>query len=439
MNYLKIANRNVKRQRRRSNMLAISIAFGTMIILLINMLTTGLTDNAKNMITTSLGGHIYISGDEMQESGKILSKIGDTEILKNALESVNSGQIVSYQKRSETSASLIYFGKSSSSTLYGVDWANEKGLLNDLQVLEGNLDDARNGDSIVIDDSVAEDLGASVGDRIICNFETISGQANVAELNVAAIIKGTSSFGMSSQYVSRDTLNSYLGLEPDEYQMLTIQLKNANLIPVVQKELEDSIESQGGVFPLPSTEEDDLLSSMGMGKFLTDTSQVWTGTRFTVANLNDFMSTMVQVINILNIISFSIFLIMVLITMMGLVNTFRMIMNERVQEIGTMRAIGMQKKEVKKLLNLEGVLVAVRGVLYGLIAAFVVSRIVGLIDFSGNKNPGFAILLNAGHLSFPISLSYVLMVTVLVMGISYLAVTGPVKKALKKSVADELR
>ncbi len=50
------------------------------------------------------------------------------------------------------------------------DWENEKGLVNDLHILEGSLEEAKKGDSIVIDDSVAEDLSVGVGDRIICNL-----------------------------------------------------------------------------------------------------------------------------------------------------------------------------------------------------------------------------------------------------------------------------
>ncbi len=62
MNLLKIAYRNVSRQKRRSNLLALAIAFGVMIIILVNSLTAGLIENTEKNFSTALGGHIYITG-----------------------------------------------------------------------------------------------------------------------------------------------------------------------------------------------------------------------------------------------------------------------------------------------------------------------------------------------------------------------------------------
>jgi ABC-type lipoprotein release transport system permease subunit len=90
MNYLKIANRNVNRHKKKSNMLTFAIAFGTMVIIVIQSLTAGFTVNIENGITSSLGGHIYINGDEQLESGKVVSMISDVDILQAAIDEVDS-------------------------------------------------------------------------------------------------------------------------------------------------------------------------------------------------------------------------------------------------------------------------------------------------------------------------------------------------------------
>jgi len=440
MNYFKIANRNVKRQKRRSNMLAISIAFGTLIIILLQSLTTGFVENTQKTITTAMGGHIYISGDELLESGKIVPKVSDIDILQGAISNVVPTLIKDYQKRSVVSGSLIFHGKTASrASVVGVDWNHESTLRNDLNIIEGSLSEIEDPQSIVVNQDVFEELGAGIGDKIIFNFQTVTGQENVEEYTIIAVSESKMSFGISSSYVSISGLNQALGLEEDEFQTLNIELYNGNNIDKVQNTIESSIEELGGTLPLPVSEEDNMMSSFGMGMFATDVNQEWTGTRFTVTNLNDFLDIVIQVINVINFVSFVIFLIMILITMLGLVNTFRLIMNERILEIGTMRAMGMQKKDVQKLLNLEGILVAVRGVIYGIVAELVISRIISLFTFSEIRNPAMQLLLKNGHISFPIEILYTLFVAALVMGISLFAVSQPVRNALKKSVADELR
>jgi len=441
MNYFKIANRNVTRQKRRSNMLAISIAFGTLIIILLQSLTSGLVANTEKSITTAMGGHIYIRGDELLESGKIVSKIGDIDILQEALTSVDSSLIKDYQKRSETNGTLIFYGKTASrSVVVGVDWNHEVTLYNDLNIIEGSLEEIEDPQSIVLSQDAYEELGAGIGDKVIFNFQTVTGQENVEEYTVIAVAESNSSFGISSSYVSIAGLNKALGLEEDEFQTLNIELFNGNNISKVQNTIETSIEKFGGTLPLPVSEEDSAMSSFGMmSMFTSDIEQEWTGTRFTITNLNDFLDVVLQVINIINLVSFVIFLIMILITMLGLVNTFRLIMNERILEIGTMRAMGMQRRDVQKLLNLEGIIVAFRGVLYGIGAELILSRIISLFTFNEIRNPAMQLLLRNGHISFPIEILYTLFVAAIVMGISLFAVSQPVRKALKKSVADELR
>ena len=113
-------------------------------------------------------------------------------------------------------------------------------------------------------------------------------------------------------------------------------------------------------------------------------------------------------------------------------------MNERVLEIGTMRAMGMQKKSVKKLFNLEGILIALKGVPYGILAAFGLGLIISLIPINPNQT-AMSLLLRNNHVYFPINLGFIVFVAILVILISLFAVSRPVNSALKKSVAQELR
>ena len=144
-----------------------------------------------------------------------------------------------------------------------------------------------------------------------------------------------------------------------------------------------------------------------------------------------------QIVGILNGIALGMFLIMLSITMIGLVNTFRMIMIERTKEIGTMRALGMLQKDVTKLFFLEGIILVLRGAIFGIIAALGVGFIIEAINFKDGSK--FAIMLSRGHISVPIVPSNILMVTVIIAIITVLAVWSPARKASRLQPADALR
>ena len=165
----------------------------------------------------------------------------------------------------------------------------------------------------------------------------------------------------------------------------------------------------------------------------------WEGTKFDVGNLNDFMDIVSQVVNVLNMVAMGVFLIMLLITGVGLLNTFRMIMIERTKEIGTMGSVGMQRKHVIKLFLYEGLILALRGAFFGIIAAVAIGLIVGAIPFTDSANPAVTMLMNDGHISVPFVPVQMLLVTGIIAVITVAAVWSPARKAARMKPADALR
>ena len=157
MNLIKIAFRNVSRQKRRSNLLAIAIAFGVMMIILVNSLTHGLVQNTQTNFESALGGHIYISGEILLPSGRKANRIVNTAVL-NAVIPQFSSFIIDSQKRSSISGNFIFRSKTTSGMVYGVHWDEEESLLNALSVVEGSLDRINEADAIVLPLEVMEKL-----------------------------------------------------------------------------------------------------------------------------------------------------------------------------------------------------------------------------------------------------------------------------------------
>ena len=64
-----------------------------------------------------------------------------------------------------------------------------------------------------------------------------------------------------------------------------------------------------------------------------------------------------------------ILIVLFVIIMVGITNTFRIIMFERIKEIGTMRSMGMQRGEVRNLFLFEALFIALGGAIAGLALA----------------------------------------------------------------------
>lgn len=435
MNLLKIAYRNVSRQKRRSNLLAIAIAFGVMIIILVNSLTTGLVNNTQTNFESVLGGHIYISGEVLLDSGKTVNRIDNTEVLDAVIPQF-SQFIADYQKRSTINGTFVFRSKSTFGTVYGVHWDEENALVDSLDVLEGSLDRAAEPQTIVLPAETAEELGIVLNEKILLSFNTVTGQANVGEFTVIALIKDTTGLGFTAAYTDIHYANEILGLDANEYQSFNIILNNIILINPITAQIKAAIEAEGA--PL-KPEEEDAQGGMAMRSMFSraEDEEPWENTRFNVGNLNDYMDMVTQIVGILNGIALGMFLIMLSITMIGLVNTFRMIMIERTKEIGTMRAVGMLQKDISKLFFLEGMILVLRGAVFGIIAALIIGFILGAIPFKDGSD--FAIMLSGGHISVPIVPSNILMVTVIIAVITIIAVWSPARKAARLQPADALR
>ncbi len=433
MNILKIAYRNVSRHKRRSNLLAAAIAFGVMIILLVNSLTSGLITNTEKNFSSVLGGHIYISGEELLESGKSVHKITDTDVLETVLTQFEP-YIADYQKRSTLGGTMIFRSASESGVIYGIDWSHESELVDSLVVTEGSLDRVSERKALVLPEDMAAKLGVVVGEEVLISLETVTGQANVGEFTVVALTKDTTGFGFTSTYANIDYVNELVGIGPTEYQSLNLILKDVTMINTISDQIRTEIEAIGS----PVKPKETLEASMNpMAMFEQGDEEPWEGTRFDITTLNDFMDAVTQIVSILNGIAMGVFLVILLITMVGIMNTFRMIMIERVKEIGTMRAVGMKQKDVKRLFLLEAVILALRGAFIGIILEVAIILIVNLINF-GVANR-FAFLLNGGYLGLHIVGTMILLVTVIITVITLFSVSSSARKAAKMNPADALR
>jgi putative ABC transport system permease protein len=112
-------------------------------------------------------------------------------------------------------------------------------------------------------------------------------------------------------------------------------------------------------------------------------------------------------------------------------------MYERVQEIGTMRALGMQRRRVLGNFLLEALFLALGGVIAGLTVAGIVMIVLSQI-YLGLDTPIF-ILLKNGYFTFRLLPTQVLLNTTIVASLTILAAYIPSRKAARMKPVDALR
>ncbi|MCK4516537.1 MAG: ABC transporter permease, partial [Spirochaetaceae bacterium] len=342
---LHMALRNISRQKKRTILLGGAIAFGVMIITLVGSLTAGLASTANERFTDLLGGHIYISGQEVSESGRLISIIGEQEPLEEALFLVDD-QIKEIRFRSAASGEIIFGSKTTTLLLDGVDWDHEPTLYENLELIAGDITSVSNERTIIVPEPVMEELGVLVGESVLIRVTSITGQRNVGDFVIGGVTADAGTFGLGSAYVDRAYLNSLIGMNADQYQRANIALADTGDIEAIAATIERELLLLGKIDPAEADAEESSGpgSHMGGGGMMfpggigfsaqIEETEQWEGTQFRVSTINDVMEPVMTIVTLLNQASLGLFFVLMTITMVGLLNTFRMILIERTREIG---------------------------------------------------------------------------------------------------------
>ena len=131
-------------------------------------------------------------------------------------------------------------------------------------------------------------------------------------------------------------------------------------------------------------------------------------------------------------------IILFLIILIGVINTLRMTIRERTREIGTVRAIGMQKDDVLRLFLLETGLLALFASLAGATLAFLAMWGLSSISIDSGDNPMGMLLVN-GHLFFAPTVFATAFFIIFIVGIAVAAAYFPSRRASKLSAANAMR
>ena len=159
--------------------------------------------------------------------------------------------------------------------------------------------------------------------------------------------------------------------------------------------------------------------------------------KYNVVTMYEGASDILKLEGVLNSITFIAVLLLFFIILVGVINTLRMTIKERTREIGTIRAIGMQKSDVRNLFMMETLLLTAFACLAGILLGIIVMWILGTISFEVDN--ALSMILKEKHLNFKLDFAGVLLNFILIMFISGVTAYFPARRAAKLSAVEALR
>ena len=440
--------KNLTRQKRRNAVLVAAIAFGFFVVTAIDAFTTGMVSNLENQITQLVGGNVLTQGLEWlppsTQGGKpqIVNIVRDRNYVKNVVDELNI-KYDYYSCFTMSSGQVIFNGNKAVVQVYGRD-LEEKLLVDSMQFVSGGIDlNMKNG--LIISDKIAKTLNLEVGDEIIYSTYTVYGQNTVADMKIMGIMKSNSFINTMQAYCDIEDLNSIVEMPEGGYSIFSIYLRNKNQQTKAAIAIENRIRQDQEINPEINVTDRALAmktNPTNIGKGIEKQVDVnkpeneWKGVKYGIETLYDEIPQIKTVMLIVHTVAFVILLVILLIVMIGVSNTYRMVLYERIREIGTMRALGMTRKDTRKVFTSEAVVLCVIGAVLGLILAVTVMSIIHLIPIS---NEGLSLFLAKGHFSFKVSAWSVILQYIMLIVLTSLAVRGSAKKAASLSPAEALR
>ncbi|HLL01383.1 MAG TPA: FtsX-like permease family protein [Myxococcaceae bacterium] len=365
---LLIAFRNLLAHRRRTLLLGSAIAGVTAVLVLLLAVTNGMQATMLESATTLMSGHVNVGGFYKVTAGQSAPVVtGYPELISFIKKEVPELDYVSQRGRGW--AKLVSDTGSMQVGVGGLDVESEPGFRKVIQVQQGKLDDLREPGTILLFEEQAKKLEVRVGDTLTLSAPTMRGTNNTLDVRVAAIAANVGMMSSFNTFVPSKSLRDLYQLKDDTTGAIFLYLKDMQAIPAVQQRLREKLPQAG----YQLMDNDPRAFFM---KFEVVNREGWTGQKLDITNWEDEISFVRWVVAALGGITFIFTLVLLIIIAVGIMNTLWIAIRERTREIGTLRAIGMQRERVlgmflTEAIMLSGAATLTGGVLASLFCMFV--------------------------------------------------------------------
>ncbi len=331
----RMAFRDLGRNRRRTFFSILALAMGLALLITMASFINGEMNNAMDTTIRLQSGHLQLRAqnyDERKTSLKWEDLIEDPTQVAEQMSKLEP--VVAASPRLFASGIVVSRNRSAGVQIIGIDPASEANDPYREGLVSGEFLTAADREGILVGRPLAEKMGLSVGDRISLTANTSNGDVSEQLFTIRGIYStGTSVFD-----------NAIVFLPLQKAQAITRTENHASTIFVL---LKDKDQTDVVVNALQSKSYK-ILTWKEMNEIIIQTESMATS----------YMSLF--------------YLIVLAVTATVIINTLIMAVFERTREIGILSAIGMKGRRIMAMFLAESSILAVGGILLGLVLGLLV-------------------------------------------------------------------
>ncbi|MBM9614034.1 ABC transporter permease [Desulfobulbus rhabdoformis] len=406
-----LAARNLLRYKRRTMLTSALITLGVVAVLLFISVSGSFKSMMVGQITDSMLGHIQIhkkgyvaSVDSLplnrNLTGKQINKV------KELLEGDQA--VEAFSMRIKFGAMFSNFTETTNIRLNAVSPKAEMATVPLLQnrFLKGEKKGLLKKGEIIIPELIAKGMQVKVGDTIVLVANNKDGSVNGQTFTVRGILEGLSGPGGRDGIIHIDDARSLLRIGQAEVSEIAIRLKDIGELPRFSDLLSHELGSIRNKLDKPVFE---IHTWEKLSPF------------FNIAKMIDLMTLFIKIM-------------LVAIVLVSIMNVMIMAVFERINEIGTIAAIGTSPGKIMGLFVMEGFLLGILGTVTGTLISLVTMYVLNIsqICFDFGRQTGLL-------LAPTIEATDVVTIGCIVIAISVLASLQPAWKAARMDPITALR
>lgn len=341
-----VAARNLLQHRRRTFLLGGAIALVTALLVVLVGLSAGVNRTLLRSATTLMSGHVNVAGFFKITQGASAPLVSQYPKVREAVTRALPTEVDYIVERGRGWAKAVSETSSIQVGLSSIDVEKEAGFRRVVQLKEGSLDALSEPGTALIFAEQSRRLEVGVGDVLTISAPTLRGAQNTADVRIVAIARDIGLLSQFNLFTDPTTIRRLYQLNESTTGALQIYLKDITQTDAVLEKLRQSLTAEG--FTLMDYDPQPFWA-----KFERVNREAWTGQQLDLTKWKDEVSFVSWVLQALDALIYILIFILVVIIAVGIMNTLWIAIRERTREIGTLRAIGMQRRYVMATFVIE--------------------------------------------------------------------------------------
>jgi putative ABC transport system permease protein len=363
-----IAARSLLQHRIFTSVLGLAIALVTANLIAITGISEGMRKTLLVSATTMVSGHVNVSGFFKSTASQSAPVVTGYKQLREKVRA-EVPELDYIVQRGRGWAKLISDTSSLQVGIGGIDVANEPGFRQVVILKDGNLDGLAKPDGLLLFEEQATKLGVKVGDSLTFSAPTFRGTNNTLDVTVVAIAANIGMLSSWNVFLNDEGLRRLYQLNDETTGALMLYLKDIEVVPQVMSRLRTTLSQKG--YQLMDANPEPFFR-----KFDAVNRESWTGQKLDVTSWEDETSFVKWFITLFSLLASIVTFLLVSVIGVGIMNVMWITIRERTREIGTLRAVGMQRSSVLQMFVTEGFLLGLIGTVLGALLGVGISLLV---------------------------------------------------------------